>query len=165
MLNRIPPGTYVESAVADLDIIRQLPWPDLKFDDVLCLDVLEHLADPEAALRLAVSGLDNGGIAVISLPNVANIRVRLALLAGRFQYQESGILDRTHRRLYTFASALELAHAAGLHVERMLSSSDRFGRLLNRSRVIGRLGRGLLAYNIVLVCRRDDRPDGATQIT
>lgn len=161
-LELVPAGAYVDTAATNLDGTGELPWPDLKFDAVLCLDVLEHLSEPATALRVLVSSLDDAGTVVISLPNVANVSVRLALLAGRFQYRDSGILDRTHQHLYTFASAIELAHSAGLRVERVLSGSNRFGRLLNKNPLLGRLGRGLLAYNVVLLCRRDDPPQGDT---
>jgi hypothetical protein len=42
---------------------------------------------------------------VVSVPNVANITVRIALLFGRFHYTDRGILDRTHVRFYTRKTA------------------------------------------------------------
>ena len=42
---------------------------------------------------------------VVSVPNVANITVRLALLFGRFDYTDRGILDRTHLHFYTRRTA------------------------------------------------------------
>jgi len=54
-----------------------------RFDVVLMLDVLEHLPDPAAVLRHVGSVLAEGGWAVISLPNVAHVSVRLSLLEGR----------------------------------------------------------------------------------
>jgi hypothetical protein len=47
------------------------------------------------------------------VPNVANITVRLALLFGRFNYMERGILDRTHLRFFTHKTARELLEHAG----------------------------------------------------
>jgi 2-polyprenyl-3-methyl-5-hydroxy-6-metoxy-1,4-benzoquinol methylase len=67
-----------------------------RFDVVLMLDVLEHLPDPAAVLRHVGSVLAEGGWAVISLPNVAHVSVRLSLLEGRFSYNDMGLLDRTH---------------------------------------------------------------------
>jgi hypothetical protein len=49
--------------------------------------------------------LKHGGLLVVSVPNVANITVRLALLFGRFNYTDRGILDRTHLNFYTRKTA------------------------------------------------------------
>ena len=50
----------------------------------------------------------------MSLPNVAHGSVRLALLEGRFPYQQSGLLDRTHLRFFTRESIGALLDDAGL---------------------------------------------------
>ncbi len=71
------------------------------YDVLLLADVLEHLRDPVAALRRLRPLLANDGYAVISVPNVANWAMRLGLLAGRWNYTERGILDRTHLRFFT----------------------------------------------------------------
>ncbi len=42
--------------------------------------------------------------------------MRLGLLAGRFDYQPSGILDDTHLRFFTRESAMRLCESAGLEV-------------------------------------------------
>ena len=52
----------------------------------------------------------------MSLPNVANVTVRAALLSGRFPYADRGILDRTHLRFYTRDSARALIAAAGFRI-------------------------------------------------
>ena len=49
--------------------------------------------------------LKENGQLVVSLPNVANITVRLALLFGRFNYADRGIMDRTHLHFYTRKTA------------------------------------------------------------
>jgi 2-polyprenyl-3-methyl-5-hydroxy-6-metoxy-1,4-benzoquinol methylase len=83
------------------------------YDAVLFLDVLEHLVDPEAVLRAAREWLAPGGVVLCSIPNVAHWRVRLALLRGRFDYEDSGLLDRTHLRWFTRRTARELVRGAG----------------------------------------------------
>ena len=56
------------------------------------------------------------GTVIVSVPNVAHLWVRLSLLAGRFDYADRGILDRTHLRFFTRRSLLALLRAAGLAV-------------------------------------------------
>jgi 2-polyprenyl-3-methyl-5-hydroxy-6-metoxy-1,4-benzoquinol methylase len=86
------------------------------FDVVLFADVLEHLTDPLSALKRLSAHLADDGHVVLSLPNVAAWTVRLGLLAGRFEYEPSGILDETHLRFFTLESARRLCEEAGLEV-------------------------------------------------
>jgi 2-polyprenyl-3-methyl-5-hydroxy-6-metoxy-1,4-benzoquinol methylase len=83
------------------------------YDAILFLDVLEHLVYPEKVLRAVRRWLAPGGVVLCSIPNVAHWRVRLALLRGRFDYEDSGLLDRTHQRWYTRRTAQELVREAG----------------------------------------------------
>jgi 2-polyprenyl-3-methyl-5-hydroxy-6-metoxy-1,4-benzoquinol methylase len=89
-----------------------------EFDVVLLGDVLEHLVDPWTTLRCVRGLLAGGGVAVASIPNVAAWTVRLALLRGRFEYTETGLLDRTHLRFFTRATAHQLVRGAGFAIER-----------------------------------------------
>jgi SAM-dependent methyltransferase len=86
------------------------------FDVVVCADVLEHLPRPEELLARIRQWLAPGGTLLVSLPNVANVTVRAALLLGRFPYADRGILDRTHLRFYTRRSARSLIEGGGLRV-------------------------------------------------
>ncbi|GGC11168.1 class I SAM-dependent methyltransferase [Cellulomonas carbonis] len=85
-----------------------------RYDVIVCGDILEHLADPAPVLRRLVGLLAPGGSVVISMPNVSHGSVRLALLQGRWEYQELGLLDRTHIRFFTRRTLLELLRGAGL---------------------------------------------------
>jgi 2-polyprenyl-3-methyl-5-hydroxy-6-metoxy-1,4-benzoquinol methylase len=85
-------------------------------DVIICGDVLEHLRDPWAVLAWLRTLLAPGGHAVISVPNIAHWTSRRALLRGRFDYTDHGLLDRTHLRFFTRASAAELARRAGFAV-------------------------------------------------
>lgn len=89
------------------------------FDLLLFADVLEHLAEPLPVLRCLLDHLAEDGHVIVSLPNVAAWTVRLGLLAGRFQYEPSGILDDTHLRFFTRESARRLLEEAGLEVLRI----------------------------------------------
>jgi methionine biosynthesis protein MetW len=86
------------------------------FDIVLFADVLEHLADPQAALLLAHEVLKPGGAVIASIPNVAHWSVRADILRGRFRYQPSGIMDATHLRWFTADSAKALLASAGFNI-------------------------------------------------
>ena len=86
------------------------------FDVLICADVLEHLRHPGRVLRGLQEKLAPHGLALISLPNVAHWDVRRDLLAGRFEYQRSGLLDDTHLRFFTHDSARRLIEQAGLRV-------------------------------------------------
>ncbi len=77
---------------------------------------MEHLADPEALLERIRGWLKDGGILFVSLPNIANVSIRLALLFGHFRYTERGILDRTHFSFYTRSSARHLLENTGFRV-------------------------------------------------
>lgn len=71
------------------------------FDIIMFADVLEHLADPSEIVLLAKEGLTPKGAFVVSVPNVAHWSSRLNLMLGRFDYQETGIMDATHLRWFT----------------------------------------------------------------
>ena len=87
-----------------------------KFDLIVFADVLEHMVHPRATLERFLPYLEDDGQILVSLPNVAAWTVRLGLLAGRFDYQPSGILDDTHLRFFTRKSAARLCESAGLEV-------------------------------------------------
>jgi 2-polyprenyl-3-methyl-5-hydroxy-6-metoxy-1,4-benzoquinol methylase len=93
------------------------------FDAVVCADVLEHLPRPDALLARIREWLRPGGVLLVSLPNVANVTVRGALLLGRFPYAEKGILDRTHLRFYTRASARRLLEDGGFRIRRLAATA------------------------------------------
>jgi 2-polyprenyl-3-methyl-5-hydroxy-6-metoxy-1,4-benzoquinol methylase len=99
----------------ETDALHAGEW-DRPFDVVVCADVLEHLASPEAMLARIHQWLHPDGILLVSLPNIANISIRAALLAGRFRYTDRGILDRSHFSFYTRSSARELLARSGFRV-------------------------------------------------
>lgn len=83
---------------------------------VVCGDVLEHLVQSEYQLDRLVNAQPAGCIFIISVPNVANLWIRLNMLFGHFDYADKGILDRTHLHFYTRKTILTLLHATELVV-------------------------------------------------
>ena len=100
-----------------LDLDGPLPRFEQPFDVMIFGDVLEHLKDPTAVLRNFVQQLRDDGAVIISLPNIANFYVRLNLLFGRFDYQDRGLLDRTHLHFFTRKSFRQFMNDAGLEAE------------------------------------------------
>jgi 2-polyprenyl-3-methyl-5-hydroxy-6-metoxy-1,4-benzoquinol methylase len=87
------------------------------FDLILCLDVLEHLVDPWATLKRLQSLLRPGGHLIASLPNIRHHSVVLPLLlTGKWRYETAGIMDRTHLRFFSRATAIDLLQQAGLQL-------------------------------------------------
>jgi len=128
------------------------------FDAIVCGDVLEHLRDPWDALAFLATLLRPGGIAAVSVPNVAHWTGRRALLRGRFPYAEHGLFDRTHLRFFTRAGAREVAAGARLRVvaERFapapLPLQAHVPALARLEPVAARAWPELFALQVVLVC-------------
>lgn len=104
---------------ADLDdgissVVKQLGGK--RFTRAILLDVLEHLKRPERILDECHDVLDREGHLIISVPNIANISVRLSLLLGQFNYTERGIMDRTHLRFFTRKTAREMITSCGYEI-------------------------------------------------
>ncbi|HET8796367.1 MAG TPA: class I SAM-dependent methyltransferase, partial [Thermoanaerobaculia bacterium] len=101
------------SRVIHADLVTA-PLDGLQFDVIIFADVLEHLPWPVGVLKRYLSALAPNGSIIVSLPNVGLWSVRLAHLAGRWDYEETGVLDRTHLRFFTRKSARWLLEQAGL---------------------------------------------------
>ena len=96
------------------DLSRGLPDVEDQYDVVLAADVVEHLPDPQALLASLSAHVAPGGSVIASVPNIGHWYPRTRVLAGRFDYDQRGILDRTHLRFFTRRSFLRMAAAAGL---------------------------------------------------
>jgi 2-polyprenyl-3-methyl-5-hydroxy-6-metoxy-1,4-benzoquinol methylase len=137
-----------------------------RFDRVLLLDVLEHLVEPERLLAGVAGALKPTGRIVVSLPNVANISVRLGLLFGRFNYTERGLLDRTHLHFYTRKTSRALLEQAGYQIletrttvvplELVLGLAPRnplMRAITEALAIFTRIFPGLLGYQLVYLAR------------
>lgn len=105
----------VAEDLQDLDRVTKA-LGDTKFDVIMFADVLEHLAWPQSILEAYLAFLKPGGRIVVSLPNVGLWNVRLAHLFGEWNYQDTGVLDRTHLRFFTRRTARRLLESSGLAI-------------------------------------------------
>jgi len=99
----------------DLDSLEALPPEAGKFDAMVFGDVLEHLRDPVRLVRTLLPSLSEGGVLVLSIPNVKHWTVLYPLLVkDRWTYEDAGLLDRTHVHFFTGATAAEMLRELGL---------------------------------------------------
>src|SRR6266699_714023 len=62
------------------DLGGTLPYRDQSFDYVACLEGLEHIENPQQAIREFARLLRPGGKVIVSVPNILNIEERLKWL-------------------------------------------------------------------------------------
>lgn len=110
------------------DVEEALPaFAGRRFDCIVFADILEHLVDPARVLRDARKLLAPDGCVVASIPNVRNLRVIYDLLVrGRWRYEDSGIMDRTHLRFFTRTELMNLFQGCGYRVDRIEVNKDRY---------------------------------------
>jgi 2-polyprenyl-3-methyl-5-hydroxy-6-metoxy-1,4-benzoquinol methylase len=85
-------------------------------DCIILADVLEHLPDPHQTLDKILGQISNNCSVIISVPNIANIWVRINLLFGKFNYSDRGILDRTHLHFFTKKTLVKMIQEANLSI-------------------------------------------------
>jgi SAM-dependent methyltransferase len=169
------PDAVDEFHRVDLDS-EELPVDPSGFDGVRMLDVIEHLSEPEEFL---LSLRNQGGgraydrpapTMIVSTPNVAFAAVRFALLFGRLAYADRGILDVTHKRLFTRSSLVGTLRSCGYEIESVepvpapveVVRPGRVGRILTRfTTALAKLWPTMFAFQFLVVCR--PRP-GVNQI-
>jgi len=62
------------------DLNKELPFGDRSFDYITCLEGLEHIENPQQAIREFARLLRPGGQLVVSMPNILNVEERLKWL-------------------------------------------------------------------------------------
>jgi SAM-dependent methyltransferase len=155
-------GQFCEEVyIADLE--KGLP-PDIDgaFDAVLASHVLEHLARPERLLHEVHQRLSPEGVLAVALPNIAHYRQRVSRLRGQFNYTDTGQLDRTHLRFYTYRTAIQLLEQNGYELVNAMATGGLpwwKARLVSR-RMTGRVDKwavrqrpNLLGYQCLLLAQ------------
>ena len=164
-------GPYCRRSFSvDLEEIEKAGVSQQYYDIIVAADVLEHLKDPELVLSKLKKFLKKNGLLIVSLPNVANIYVRLNIFFGRFPYHTKGILDKSHLHFYTLTTAKNMLTKTGWSVSKIditpLPLGIVFPFLLKMpfSIILGlmhgttKLFKGLLAYQNIFYCHNPNSP-------
>jgi glycosyltransferase involved in cell wall biosynthesis len=116
--------TAIDFSASELDsnanhvaVNPSLPANLPDYDQILLMDLIEHLHDPEnfmEALRKQTAG--RRPEVLITSANVAFFVTRFMLAFGQFNYSRKGILGIGHRRLFTFKSLRALLEQAGYEI-------------------------------------------------
>ncbi len=120
-VSKIPKKTrkIFHKSIEDSEIYDQLG--DYEF--IILADVLEHLVNPEVVLKRLLKVASSSTKLLISLPNVAGWNMRKQLFfPGDFEYQESGLLDKTHLHFYTVNSLPKTLSTAGWKIDRIIGT-------------------------------------------
>jgi glycosyltransferase involved in cell wall biosynthesis len=159
----------IRQFAVDLDA----PWSNQfeaeQYDTAVALDVLEHLKSPEQGAAEIFKYLKRDGRLYASTGNVAYLPIRMALLLGWFNYGRRGILDLTHRRLFTVDTFRRLLVNAGFRINSIKGFGPPLSDLSSNGspifkmadRVLASLARTwpkLFAYQILIECTRTDSP-------
>lgn len=105
------------------------------YDFIVMADVLEHLVNPETVLTSLLKIVSPNTKLLVSLPNVACWAMRKQLFfKGDFEYQDSGLLDKTHLHFYTVETLPKLLLENGWKVDRVIGTITRlpFERLIKK---------------------------------
>jgi SAM-dependent methyltransferase len=138
---------------------------DEKFDAVIALDVIEHLEDPEASMVKMSRIVKNGGLLLASTGNISFFVTRLMLLLGLFNYGKRGILDMTHKRLFTISSFVKLLKTYGFYpleirgfgppIRDLISQKWPFSMMDSILSRLAQICPAIFAYNFLIVARRN----------
>jgi predicted TPR repeat methyltransferase len=155
---------FDDAVITDLETVTTLPR---QMSAIVLADVIEHLRGSTKLLQLVRASMRDDGILFLSVPNIANITVRLGLLFGIFEYRDRGILDFTHVRFFTMRTIRREVENAGFRIIAVRGSSvpirlivgGWMPELLLRAgerllTLITRIWRSLFAYQIILVAKK-----------
>jgi glycosyltransferase involved in cell wall biosynthesis len=156
-----PEGDVGDIAVIVQDLNDPLEFSVETHDTIIMLDVIEHLSDPEDFLvRLREQFGHEPKTLILSTPNIAFGVQRLSLLFGQFNYGRTGILDRTHTRLFTFRTLRHLLRDAGFKIRVMSGVPAPFplvvgeglgGSLVRLNELLIRISKTLFSFQIFVV--------------
>ena len=116
------------------------------YDYIVLADVIEHIENPQLFLNQLTLLMGCQANLLVSIPNIAFGAVRLSLSRGEFNYVDSGILERTHLRFFTYSSAISLFNSVGLNASFAIYLCRSFYRNEFNRASVGFPGSSLIRY-------------------
>ena len=102
-------------------------WENDPFDYIIFADVLEHLRCPDRVLKEAAELLKPEGEILVSVPNITHNSILIGLINDQFDYDETGLLDRTHVHFFSYDSFVKMCGANGVKIVDMVPVYSRVG--------------------------------------
>ncbi|MBC3759550.1 class I SAM-dependent methyltransferase [Hyunsoonleella sp. SJ7] len=91
--------------------------PNDYFDVIYFNDVLEHLVDPYWVLEKIKDKLSENGVIISSIPNMRyHSALKKLVLNKTWEYEEHGIMDKTHLRFFTGKSIANMYKNLGYKI-------------------------------------------------
>jgi glycosyltransferase involved in cell wall biosynthesis len=110
------------------------------FQFILLLDIIEHLDDPMGFLDyLREKAKLKQPLIICTAPNIGFFVNRIMLLLGGFNYGRQGILDLTHKRLFTFKTLKKLFVQSGYRINVVKGIPAPFPKALGKNFLSGLL--------------------------
>ena len=104
---------YLEDMeIASGELMREF----IDADVVILADVLEHFKNPWRVLSRIKEWASENLMLISCIPNIQHWSVQMDVLAGNFNYQETGLLDKTHLRFFTRKSIIEMFDSTGYNI-------------------------------------------------
>ncbi|MDD5436742.1 MAG: class I SAM-dependent methyltransferase [Candidatus Omnitrophica bacterium] len=109
-------GKHLDKVITGDVETTELPFSQGYFDCIVYGDILEHLVDPWALLEKHKKYLKPKGYIVASIPNIAHYKTVKMLRRYEWNYEDAGILDRSHLRFFTIKSIRKMFADAGFDI-------------------------------------------------
>ena len=167
-VDQIEPDLAGKSEILALDLNGPFAAqvPRRYYELCISLDVIEHLNEPEHFLLEVFGLLKTKGKLFVSTANVCYLPMRLSMLMGQFNYGKRGILDRTHKRLFSVSSFQKLIAQYGFKIDIVKGFPPPLTDLISNSLVMRWIERfhaflshhfpNLFAYNFLIIATRMD---------
>lgn len=111
------------------DLNKELPFADRSFDYITCLEGLEHIENPQQAIREFARLLRPGGQLVVSVPNILNVEERLKwLLYGYTSHFKPITREQVTRLRAEYANREEIAaHVNPIGYSELRHTLEKYG--------------------------------------
>ncbi len=110
-----------------LDNIETIKKIAGQFDVIVASNILEHLVNPNLTLEMMKNKLKKDGEILIALPNIACWAIRKDLFfKGKFDYHDTGILDKTHLRFFTYNTGQNLVSQSGFRIKSIIPTETSY---------------------------------------
>ncbi len=145
--------------IADLN--KNLPIKNISFDTIVCLEVIEHVIDPNNLLININRILRPGGRLIISTPNVQWIYHILRLCLGnspKTSFGDTENFDGGHLHYFTFMELESILKLYNFKIEKKIGVYDvRYDLIKRILKLFGIMSRNIFSSGIIISCKKSEK--------